>query len=210
MVLRNKKAAFEMSMSTIIVIVLSVVFLILGLVLLRTIYSSATSSIGTIDDKLKTQLSSLFADEEQPIFIKPEDGQLKIRADTANFGFIIGGRTKYGNDIGADGSPRNDMQYRLIVDKDSACAKKIGESKVKQWFVGTNMAASEEDKVYNDITDYQADQGFVRVQVDMPKGTILCTQTVYYDLVDQSNKEEGTLPIGGGSFTIQVIRKALV
>lgn len=205
----NKKAAFEMSMSTIIIIVLSVVFLILGLSLLRTIYGSATSSIGTIDEKLKGQLTTLFADEEQPIFIKPEDGQLKIRADTTNFGFIIGGRTKYGNDLGIDGSARNDMQYRLVINKDSECAKKLGESKVKQWFVGTKIAASEEDSVYNDITDYKADQGFVRVQVDIPSGTPLCTQIVYYDLIDTSS-EEGKLPIGGGSFSIQIMRKALV
>jgi len=204
--LRNKKAAFEMSMTTIIVIVLSVVFLIMGLVLLRNISQVATGSISGIDEKLKTQMSSLFADEEQPIFIKPEDGQLKIRAGTTNFGFIIGGRTKNGVDI----VKRSDVQYRLILNPDSDCAKKIGVAKIKSWFAGSSkIAASDDDSVYNPITDYKSDMGFVRVQVDVPSGTVLCTQNVLYDFIDKTDPTQ-TQPIGGGSFTIQVIRKALI
>ena len=180
MIIKNKKAAFEMSMSTIIIIVLSVVFLILGLGLIRQIYGVSTSSITAVDDKLKTQMASLFADEDQPIFIKPEGGQLQIRAGTTNFGFIIGGRTKNGVDI----AKRTDIQYRLIVSPDSDCAKKIGEAKVKQWFAGSSkVAVSEEDSVYNSITDYKSDMGFARVQVDIPSGTVLCTQVMLYDFV---------------------------
>jgi hypothetical protein len=204
---RGKKAAIEMSMSTVIIIVLAVSFLILGLILLRNIFGNATTSMGTIDDKLKNQLSSLFADEEQQIFIKPDDGQLKIRAGTTNFGFVIGARTRNGNDV----AKRSDIQYRLVLDKNAPnnCLKKITEAKVRSWFVGSKIATGESDLTYNSITDYKADQGFVRIQIDLPSGTVLCTQTVYYDFVD---KTDPTLerPIGGGSFTVEVIRKSLL
>ena len=203
----NRKAAIEMSMSTIVTIVLSIVFLILGLTLIRTIYGFATNSVGTIDEKLKTQLVSLFADENQPVFIKPEDGLLKIRSGTTNFGFIIGARTKYGVDV----SKRSDIQYRLVLDKDTAnnCLKKQGEPKVKLWFAGSKIASGESDLTYNSITDYKFDQGFVRVQIDIPSGTPLCTQTVFYDFIDKTDNST-SLPIGGGSFQVEVMRKSLI
>jgi len=207
MVVSSKKAAIEMSMSTVVTIVLAVVFLILGLVLIRNIYGFATSSVGTIDEKLKTQLVSLFADENQPVFIKPEDGLLQIRASTNNFGFVIGARTKNGNDV----AKRSDIQYRLYVDTNSQCikVKKIPVATVKSWFPSVSVASGESDNVYNSITDYTADQGFVRVQVNIPSGTPLCTQTVFYDFVDRTDNST-SLPIGGGSFQIEVLRKALL
>jgi len=204
---RGKRAAIEMSMSTIIIIVLAVSFLILGLILLRNIFGNATQSMDTIDDKLKNQLSSLFADEEQQIFIKPDDGQLSIRAGTTNFGFVIGARTRNGVDV----AKRSDLQYRLIIDATSPnnCVKKLTEAKVKAWFVGSKIATGEADLTYNSITDYKADQGFVRVQVDLPSGTPLCTQRVFYDFIDKTDPT-ASLPIGGGSFNIEVLRKSLI
>jgi hypothetical protein len=203
---KSKKAAFEMSMSTIIIIVLSVIFLILGLVLLKNIFGTATSSLATIDDKLKTQMASLFADEDQPIFIKPEDGVLKIRAGTTNFGFILGGKSKYGNDV-----KRGDIQFKLTLDKKGSgnCYSKIGEAKIKQWFVGSSIAASDTDNIYNSMDDYRDDMAFQRIQIDIPSGTVLCTQKVFYDVIDKSDTTQ-TLPIGGGSFTIEVLRKSLI
>ena len=204
--LRNKKAGLELSMSTIIVIVLSVVFLILGLALLRTIYGSATSSISTIDEKLKTQLLSLFADETKNTFIKPDDGQIKVRSDTQNFGFIIGARTKFGNDIKA----WSEMQYRLILDKTSKCYVLLGETAIKRWMSGSKMASSDADKEsYNNINGgYDGDRGFARIQLDIPKGTPMCTQTVFYDFIDKTNSD--TQSIGAGAFTVQILRQSLI
>ena len=205
--IKNKKAAMELSMTTIIIIVLSVVFLILGLALIRLIYGTATSSISTIDEKLKSQLLSLFADENKNTFIRPDDGQIKVRADTQNFGFIIGARTKYGNDI----KGWSEMQYRLILDKTSKCYTMLGETAIKNWISGSKIASSDADKeTYNNINGgYDGDRGFARIQLDIPKGTPMCTQTVFYDFVDKTNAA-GTEAGGAGSFTIQIIRQSLI
>lgn len=208
MEIRNKKAAFEMSMSTIIIIVLSVVFLILGLVLLRSIFGTATSSLQITDDKLKTQLATLFADENSPTFIKPEDGILKIRSGTANFVFVLGGRSKAGIDV-----KRGDLQYRLLIDKEAPgnCYKLLSnnEAKIKSWFPGSKIAANEEDQTMNPLTIYPGDLASEKIQISIPSGTPLCTQKVYYDIID---KTDPTLsqPIGGGSFMIEVLRKAII
>ena len=63
---KNKRAAIEMSMGTIITIILAVVFLILGLTFVKSIFGVASSSIQITDDKLKAQLSTLFAGEFPP------------------------------------------------------------------------------------------------------------------------------------------------
>ncbi len=207
MIKRGKRAAIEMSMTTIIVIVLSVVFLILGLGLLRMIYGTATTSIGTIDQKLQSQLLSLFADETKNTFMKPDDGQIQVRPDTTNFGFIIGARTKYGNPI------KNwpELQYRLVLDTTSNCYTRLGVTAVKNWFASSKIATSDADTAtYNSINGgYDGDTGFARIQLDIPKGIPMCTQTVFYDFIDKTNVGD-TEPIGAGSFTIQIIRASIV
>jgi hypothetical protein len=203
--LRNKKGAFEMSMSTVIIIVLAVIFLILGLVLLRNIFSVATGSISSIDEKLKTQLITLFADEDSStVFIRPEDGVLKIRADTTDFGFIIGAKTKNGNDIVNWG----DVQYRLIFDKESSCYKKLGEATIKKWFTNSKIASGDKDtESYNPLNwAKNGDVGLARIQLTIPKGTMLCTQTVLFDFIDKTDSTL-TQPLDGAAFSIQVLRK---
>jgi len=203
---KSKKAAFEMSMSTVIIIVLSVVFLILGLVLLRNVFGVATDSISTIDDKLKTQLTTLFADDESStVFMRPEDGVLKIRADTAEFGFVIGGKTKNGNDIVNWG----DMQYRLILDKSSSCYTKLGESTIKKWFTNAKIASGDQDTAsYNPLNwAKNGDVGLARIQLTIPKGTVICTQTVLFDFIDKTDATL-TQPLDGAAFSIQILRRA--
>jgi hypothetical protein len=210
MEIRNKKAAFEMSMSTIIIIVLSVVFLILGLVLLRSIFQTATTSIDNIDSKLQDQLNTIFAQEDKPYWMKPDDGVLKVRSATTNFGFILGGRSKNNIDV-----KRGDMQYRFLVDKASPdnCYTKLGnnEAKIKSWFPGSRFATDDNDLTnLNKLNYYQDDMGWDRIQISIPSGTILCTQKILYDIYDTSDTTLGPVAVGGGSFTLEILRKAIV
>ncbi|MEK6875613.1 MAG: hypothetical protein AABX30_02925 [Nanoarchaeota archaeon] len=64
---KSKKAAIEMSVGTIVVIVLSVTMLILGLVLIRTIFTGAKYNIDTINDKVKDNINQLFSDETKAV-----------------------------------------------------------------------------------------------------------------------------------------------
>ncbi len=205
---RTKKAAFELSMSTIVIIVLSVVFLILGLVLLRTIFGVATTSVSDLDNKLKSEMTKIFADEDtSSVFIRPENGEIKVRAGTTNFGFIVGARTANGNTIGN----WPEMQYRLVLDENSDCYKKLKPEIVKKWFAGINIASSDLDtQTYNNINwAKQDDVGLARIQLTIPKGTILCTQTVRFDFIDKTNPGE-IIPLDGGAFSIEILRKSIV
>lgn len=67
MVRINKKAAMELSMSTIVVLVLAMSMLILGLVLIRTIFIGAKYNVETINDKVRDQINQLFVEDEKMV-----------------------------------------------------------------------------------------------------------------------------------------------
>ena len=60
---RNKKAAIELSINTIVIIVLAMSMLILGLVLVKNIFDSAKYNVDGINDKVKDEINKLFSDD---------------------------------------------------------------------------------------------------------------------------------------------------
>jgi len=88
----NKKAGFEMSITTLVVIVIAVVMLILGLVFVRQIFGSATESISMIDDQVKNELMNLFGEgggKEMVVKLGTQQ-TAKVRQGTDGFGFVFG------------------------------------------------------------------------------------------------------------------------
>ena len=88
----KKKAAMEMSVGTIVTIVLLMTILILGLVLIRTIFKTATTSIDGIDDAMRSQVQKLFAeDDNRKIVVQPENRQITLKKgdDGNGFGLFI-------------------------------------------------------------------------------------------------------------------------
>ena len=90
--MKNKKAAFEMSMTTVVIIVISVVMLILGLVFVRQIFGVATESVNMIDDQVKNELMNLFGEQGgKEIVVKLGTQQsAKVQQGTQGFGFVFG------------------------------------------------------------------------------------------------------------------------
>ena len=85
--IRRKEGALEMSIGTIVVIVIAMAMLILGLVLVRTIFTGATESIGTLGDKVQDEIAGLFADEGPDVVVKLGTGQTaKIKPGSDTFG----------------------------------------------------------------------------------------------------------------------------
>lgn len=197
---KSKKAAFELSVTTIIIIVLAVTFLILGLALLRNIFGGATQSIDDINSALGKEVQKIFADDTKTIIVYLNDKTAKIKAGTLNFNFWISAKTRFANDV----KSREDIKYKLQIDKSSDCYKKLGSSIIEKWF--EDKVSSKSD-VYNAIREYQGDTGYAKINLNVPSGTILCTQTVLVDFVDDTNEERQA--IGGTSFTIQILRSGL-
>ncbi len=80
----------EMSIGTIVTIVLLVTVLILGLILVRSIFTAGTNSVDKIGEKVNSQIDELFSnDENLRMAIYPSDYKLKIKQGTQGQGFAI-------------------------------------------------------------------------------------------------------------------------
>ena len=86
--MKNKKAAMEMSVGTIVTIVLLMTVLILGLVLVRTIFAGAKGAIDGITKEVENEITKLFAeDNSRKIVVYPTSRSIVIKKGTDNLGF---------------------------------------------------------------------------------------------------------------------------
>jgi len=188
----QKKGAMELSISTIVVIVLAMSMLILGLVLVRTIFKGATESVIEIDTKVKGEIKNLFVDENTKIVLKlGSDKTVRIRADGSLSGVGFGARTIDGSTVDI-----KEMKYKLSLDTNSRenCITLLKEKTVAQFFkqnIGTNIP----------FDQFEGDTAFAAIQISIPEGTPLCSQKVFIDVWD------GETAIGREFFIIDVIRK---
>ena len=87
----SKRAAMEMSVGTIVTIVLLMTVMILGLVLIRTIGKSSVENIEAIDQAVKNEISKLFTeDSSRKVVVYPSSREISIKkGDSGGFGFSI-------------------------------------------------------------------------------------------------------------------------
>lgn len=86
----NKKGALELSIGTIVIIVIAMAMLILGLVLVKNIFSGATSSVNLIDDKVKGEIKKLFEDDDRRVVVYLSSKQADVtKGEEYNIGFAV-------------------------------------------------------------------------------------------------------------------------
>ncbi|VVB79024.1 Uncharacterised protein [uncultured archaeon] len=92
MLTQDKKAAMEMSVGTIVTIVLLVTVLVLGLVMVRSIFSSGTNAITQIDAQIQSQITKLFTEGEgsSKLVVYPVSREVTLKkGQQGGFGFSI-------------------------------------------------------------------------------------------------------------------------
>lgn len=191
--INQKKAAIELSISTIVIIVLAMTMLILGLVLVRTIFTTSTASVDTLSDKVQNEISGLFTDEGADVVVKlGADQTAKVMPDTANFGVAIGARTLDGS-----ATNRDRLKYTLKLEEATGknCMSVLGNTKTEALLTTAINKPLSFDK-------FQGANAFARVQISVPKGTAMCTQKVFIDVVDTQDNSN----IGGNFFIIEVTK----
>jgi hypothetical protein len=188
----NKKGAMELSMSTIVILVLAMSMLILGLILVRSIFKGATESVNNINDKVQAEIGDLFVDENTKIVVKlGADRVARIKADTENFGIGFGAKTLDGSAV----IPKR-MKYKMSLDDTSTdnCVKLVGVRETEAFFkqqIGTNI----------EFDEWEGDTAYAIIQIDIPDATVLCSQKVRIDVTDNNE------PVGRTTIIIEVIRK---
>jgi len=89
----------EMSVGTIVTIVLLMTVLVLGLVLVRIIFKSAVENVDITDQAIKNEINKLFAeDTSKKILVYPETRQVVIPKGEPDLGFGIAIRNVLGEE----------------------------------------------------------------------------------------------------------------
>lgn len=89
--MKSKKAAMEMSVGTIVTIVLLMTVLILGIFLIQKIFSGSSGAIETINSEVESQIEKLFSNEGRKIAVYPTSQEVTIKKgdDPKGFAFSI-------------------------------------------------------------------------------------------------------------------------
>jgi hypothetical protein len=154
----NKQAQMEMSVGTIVTIVLLVTLLILGVVLIQNIFTSAKGVVDLTDQQLRSEISKLFS-EDSKMSIYPGTRLVEIKqGSTDGVGFGI-------KNLQQGVSGENTFSYIISATDTANCGvtKAIAESWIT---VG---------KTEQDLAIPVGDSLVRKVLFNMPVGSPLCT-----------------------------------
>jgi hypothetical protein len=122
----NKRGAIEMSIGTIVTIVLMVTMLILGIVLIRNIFSSAKGVVDLTDTQLRNEVNKLFS-EENAIAIYPGTRYVEIKQTaTDGVGFGI-------KNLQQGAAGETSFSYQVSASDTANCG--ISEEAAESWIV---------------------------------------------------------------------------
>lgn len=156
MISKNRKGAMEMSVGTIVTIVLLMAVLVLGLTLTRGIFKSAKGAIDLTDEQLKNEIGKAFGSEDEKIIIYPESRYLEIKQEERD-AVGIGIRNL------VEGSSGTDIFSYVIKVEEDTC----GSADPLDWI--------ELGKAGDDIPIQVGDFLSRKVSFRIPTGSPLCT-----------------------------------
>lgn len=128
----NKKGAVELSISTIVIVVLAMSMLILGLVLIKNIFSGATDNVSEMNDQVKDQIKGMFEqDKEKKAILRLTESTLEVKKGD-DFGFAFGIQNK---EEGV--STASTFKYVTVLDDDNIANKDggcgVSKSVAEKW-----------------------------------------------------------------------------
>lgn len=166
--MRNNKAQMEMSVGTIVTIVLLVTLLILGIVLVKNIFSSATSVVDLTNAQLTDQINKLFSADSKTAIL-PNTRLITIKEGATPDGAGIGIKNLL------QGASENvTFSYAVNVSDAGNCG--IDTSAIEKWIV---LGGHEES-----ISIASGDSISRKVEFQIPVGAPLCTARYAVDVYE--------------------------
>ena len=125
----KKKGAMEMSVGTIVTIVLLMAVLVLGIFLVQRIFGSATNAIDEIDSEVQSEIRKLFADEGGNFAIYPTSRQITIKRDRDPRGFAFS--------VKNDDNENRDFTYTIVVSSSdfASCGSSFTAEQANSWLI---------------------------------------------------------------------------
>jgi len=165
----SKRAAMEMSVGTIVTIVLLMSVLVLGIVLVKNIFESSKRAIDMTDSQLQAELSKLFS-EEKPVMIYPSGGNLKIKhGESDAIGIGIKNLKEH------DSKSSNTFSYKVQVTDASDCGNFDPEEWIK---LGKSIEG---------IELLKGSEFSKKIIFEIPEGSPICTAEFRVDVKCDKN-----------------------
>ena len=124
---RNRSGAMEMSVGTIVTIVLLMSVLVLGIFLVQKIFGGATGAIDSINTEVENEIQKLFSDEGKPIAIYPPSRDIKIKKGDDPKGFAFSVLNKGVNEA--------EFEYEVLVNDISKCGT-LTQEEAQDFLIG--------------------------------------------------------------------------
>ncbi len=192
----NKTAAMEMSVGTIVTIVLLMSVLVLGLILISNIFTGSTDNVNAINDQVKTQINDLFGSSGDKLVVNlGSQNTAKIKQGTENFGIPMGFAP---DDPAAWGANLDNCVYSLTaVNQPTYCIN-------KGWSSVQNAIITGVSNVPFDQVDGTNGYALIKISVPdtAPKG---CLQRFNIRVSCNGYTQETTT----GYFDIEVVKKGI-
>ncbi len=192
----NRKGALELSIGTIVVIVIGMSMLILGLVMVRTIFTGSTQSVNTLNDQVQNEILDLFDDNSGNLVVKLGSADsIKIKPGN-RFNVAVGAQHPDGDKVG-----RETLEYQITLaeDSDENCLAKLGIERTEGLFVTMLDTWLQFDR-------FSDSNAFTLIEIDIPKGTERCTQKVNVDMKIAEAEEASD----GDSFILEVTKSGIL
>lgn len=182
--IQGKKAAIEMSVSTVVVIVIAMSMLVLGLVLVRNIFKGAIYNVDQVNAKVEGEISKLFSEDDarKVVFYLPNDEAEIKQGET--FGIAFGIKNNAQGE-----SQASSFQYNVkAAEVESGCS-------------GLTLAQADSyiSLGKTDTFNLNPGQTFSKVvKIRIPEGAPLCS--MYYDFDVTKNNQ----PYEAASFIVSI------
>lgn len=156
----SKKGAVELSIGTIVIIVLAMSMLILGIVLVRNIFFGATDNVSELNNKVRDEIRSLFQEENQKIVIRLTEDTAKVNQGE-KFGVAFGVKN-----IKTGETDSTEFSYKVELDDpeiERSCD--VTEQEALSWirFGSGSFIIS------------PGETGFARIELNIPEDAPLCS-----------------------------------
>lgn len=159
--IKNKRGAVELSFSTIVILVLAMTMLVLGIVLVKNIFTGAQDIASMTTDQVKAQVSKLFG-EDSRLVIYPDSRLVNVKVGGKVSGFGIGIRNLL------ESASNVKFSYEVVVADPNLESKCGVRAEVAESWLTTGATE-------NNIPIAPGEIMATKVLIKVPPGSELCT-----------------------------------
>ncbi len=180
----RKIAALEMSVGTIVIIVLAMSMLILGMILIKNIFSGASNNVLQMNNKVKGQINKMFVENKRTVIYLPN--QIAKIKQNKDWGIAFGIKN-----LAKGTTEQSRFHYEVVVSDPDVLRKcGINDRAIEDW-----IKTGREDTI--SISPGQSYVGIIRFSI--PQTAPLCTVRFHLDVT------KGNQPYATDFFDIEVL-----